>query len=215
MLSNIVGLCGSGTAPPASRSFSRRPSTRGRTSSPSACTSPARPVRASASTTTTSCRMTPRTAFASSESVTWTRTQPTTAAPDRRSEVRGPVGAHHLQPSPRRADVHLRPVGVSTPPWKARALRQFDVLLLVQWPARDRVLIPQIAVTSDGSGAVINLFNSGETDLSIRGTLVQLRTTTRYPFDGSVRIAISPRRSGPVSAVTAHPGVRRRRSLSG
>jgi DUF1680 family protein len=59
---------------------------------------------------------------------------------------------------------------------------------------RGIALIPQIAVTSDGSGAVINLFDSGETDLSIRGTPVQLRVTTRYPFDGSVRIAVSPER---------------------
>jgi uncharacterized protein len=58
---------------------------------------------------------------------------------------------------------------------------------------RGIALIPTFAVTTDAAGVVINLYDSGKADLTLRdGTPVQVGINTRYPADGEIHISLSP-----------------------
>src|SRR4029079_11577254 len=54
---------------------------------------------------------------------------------------------------------------------------------------RGVALIPTFATTTDGDGVVVNLYETGTTKLKLRdGTEVELKTDTKYPADGLIRI---------------------------
>ncbi|MBK7405104.1 MAG: glycoside hydrolase family 127 protein [Phycisphaerales bacterium] len=56
---------------------------------------------------------------------------------------------------------------------------------------RGIALIPTFAVTTDGDGVVVNLFDPGVSHLTLRdGTPVTLEIDTRYPAEGQVRIVV-------------------------
>lgn len=58
---------------------------------------------------------------------------------------------------------------------------------------RGVALIPTFAVTTDGDGAVVNLYDEGTAKLTLRDkTPVTLVTTTRYPSSGQVQITVNP-----------------------
>jgi len=55
--------------------------------------------------------------------------------------------------------------------------------------------IPQVggyAYATDGGGIYVNLFAGGTADIPWKGGRVRLVQTTRYPWDGAVRIAVEP-----------------------
>ncbi|MCX6865838.1 MAG: glycoside hydrolase family 127 protein [Verrucomicrobia bacterium] len=58
---------------------------------------------------------------------------------------------------------------------------------------RGVALLPTCAVTTDVEGAVINLFDAGNAQLTLRdGTPVKLSIKTGYPADGCIRITVAP-----------------------
>jgi len=62
---------------------------------------------------------------------------------------------------------------------------------------RGLALIPTFAVTTDGDGAVVNLYESGTARLVLRdGTALALVTTTRYPMDGLISMTLNPSEVG-------------------
>jgi len=58
---------------------------------------------------------------------------------------------------------------------------------------RGLALIPTFAVTTDGDGVVVNLYESGRARLALRnGTPVEIDTDTLYPGEDKIRITVSP-----------------------
>ena len=58
---------------------------------------------------------------------------------------------------------------------------------------RGVALIPTFAVTTDANGVVVNLYDAGTAKLTLRdGTPVTLTTTTHYPGEGQIRLAVDP-----------------------
>jgi uncharacterized protein len=58
---------------------------------------------------------------------------------------------------------------------------------------RGVALIPTFAVTTDAQGIVVNLYDAGTANLTLRDqTSVGLSTDTRYPGDGRIRMAVEP-----------------------
>jgi DUF1680 family protein len=56
---------------------------------------------------------------------------------------------------------------------------------------RGIALLPTFAVTTDADGAVVNLFDAGVARLVLNdGTPVTVRTETRYPADGRIRVSV-------------------------
>ena len=61
---------------------------------------------------------------------------------------------------------------------------------------RGIALIPTFALSTDADGVVVNLYEEGTANLQLRdGTGVTVRTQTKYPFDGHIRITVSPQAS--------------------
>jgi len=57
---------------------------------------------------------------------------------------------------------------------------------------RGVALIPTFAVTTDADGVVVNLYDAGTGNLTLRdGTAVTLTTTTAFPADGKVSMAVA------------------------
>ena len=58
---------------------------------------------------------------------------------------------------------------------------------------RGIALLPTFAITTDADGAVINLFDAGTAQLTLRdGTPLKLKIETLYPADGYIRISVEP-----------------------
>src|SRR5208337_1108592 len=58
---------------------------------------------------------------------------------------------------------------------------------------RGVALIPTFAWTTDANGVVVNVYDAGTAKLNLRdGTAVRLTTTTRYPGDGHIGLAVDP-----------------------
>ncbi|HOX56547.1 MAG TPA: glycoside hydrolase family 127 protein [Candidatus Paceibacterota bacterium] len=58
---------------------------------------------------------------------------------------------------------------------------------------RGVALIPTFALSTDAEGIVINLYDEGAAQLRLLdGTPVAVRTRTRYPSDGGIRISLAP-----------------------
>jgi hypothetical protein len=58
---------------------------------------------------------------------------------------------------------------------------------------RGIALLPTFAVTTDAEGVVVNLFDSGAAQLTLRdGSLVKVAIETLYPTDGRIRLTIHP-----------------------
>ncbi|MGP8199584.1 MAG: glycoside hydrolase family 127 protein [Limisphaerales bacterium] len=56
---------------------------------------------------------------------------------------------------------------------------------------RGIALLPSFAITTDADGVVINLFDAGSAQLTLRdGTPVTLKMESRYPADGRIRVTI-------------------------
>lgn len=56
---------------------------------------------------------------------------------------------------------------------------------------RGIALLPTFAVTTDADGIVVNLFDAGVAQLALKdGTPVVVRTETRYPADGTIRVSV-------------------------
>ncbi|HEX3987883.1 MAG TPA: beta-L-arabinofuranosidase domain-containing protein [Verrucomicrobiae bacterium] len=61
---------------------------------------------------------------------------------------------------------------------------------------RGIALIPTFALSTDADGAVVNLYNTGTADLTLRdGTGVKITTDTMYPSDGRIHIKVDPAQS--------------------
>ena len=59
---------------------------------------------------------------------------------------------------------------------------------------RGIALLPTFAITTDNTGAVINLFDAGTANLTLHdGTPVTLKIETLYPADGRIRITVEPK----------------------
>jgi hypothetical protein len=58
---------------------------------------------------------------------------------------------------------------------------------------RGVALIPTFAITTDADGVVVNLYDAGTAKLTLHdGTPVTLTTTTHYPGDGRIGLAVEP-----------------------
>lgn len=58
---------------------------------------------------------------------------------------------------------------------------------------RGLALIPTFAVTTDADGVVVNLYESGQANLTLRnGTAVEIDTDTLYPGEDKIRFTVSP-----------------------
>ena len=58
---------------------------------------------------------------------------------------------------------------------------------------RGIALIPTFAVTTDGNGVVLNLYDAGTAKLYLRdGTAVALTIDTRYPSEGGIQVTVNP-----------------------
>ncbi len=58
---------------------------------------------------------------------------------------------------------------------------------------RGVALIPTFATTTDADGVVVNLYDAGTANLALRdGTPVTLATTTLFPSDGKISLAVTP-----------------------
>src|SRR5208337_2952379 len=56
---------------------------------------------------------------------------------------------------------------------------------------RGIALLPTFAITTDPDGAVINLYEAGTAELTLRdGTPVTLKVDTIYPAEGHIRITV-------------------------
>src|ERR1700722_7553935 len=79
---------------------------------------------------------------------------------------------------------------------------------------RGIALIPTFALSTDADGAVVNLYNAGTADLTLRdGTAVKLTTETMYPSDGFIRINVDPAESKTFSVKLRIPAWCRNSSL--
>lgn len=60
---------------------------------------------------------------------------------------------------------------------------------------RGIALLPTFAISTDPDGAVINLYDAGTANLTLRdGTAVKLKIETLYPAEGRIRVAVDPER---------------------
>jgi DUF1680 family protein len=60
---------------------------------------------------------------------------------------------------------------------------------------RGVALIPSFAETTDAQGVVINLYDAGSSELTLKdGNRVKVRTDTVFPEDGRIRLALEPER---------------------
>lgn len=65
---------------------------------------------------------------------------------------------------------------------------------------RGLALLPTLAINTDDDGVVINLYEAGTANLTLRdGTPVAVKVETLYPTDGRIRIGISPKGSAEFS----------------
>ena len=68
-----------------------------------------------------------------------------------------------------------------------------DITCCASSGPRGLALIPTFAVTTDGDGAVVNLYEEGTARLALRdGTPLAIVTATRYPIDGRISMTLSP-----------------------
>lgn len=54
--------------------------------------------------------------------------------------------------------------------------------------------LPGLIYAQDKDGVYVNLFIGGRATLAVTGTKTELRQTTRYPWDGEVKISVTPER---------------------
>jgi hypothetical protein len=72
---------------------------------------------------------------------------------------------------------------------------------------RGVALIPTFALTTDGEGVVINLYDAGRATLTLRDqSTVGLTTETKYPGDGRIRITLEPAEAKAFAVKVRVPG---------
>ena len=54
--------------------------------------------------------------------------------------------------------------------------------------------LPGLIYAQDRDAAYVNLFIGSRANLTINGAKVELRQSTRYPWDGEVKISVTPER---------------------
>ena len=70
--------------------------------------------------------------------------------------------------------------------------------------------LPGYIYAQDPQGVYVNLFVGSRAELTVGGGKLKLRQTTRYPWDGSVRVAVDPERPAEVRGERAPAGLVRR-----
>jgi DUF1680 family protein len=66
--------------------------------------------------------------------------------------------------------------------------------------------MPGYIYAVSGDSLYVNLFVQGEAAVEAGGRKVTVRQQTRYPWDGTVRIAVEPEKAGPLSVLVRIPG---------
>lgn len=66
--------------------------------------------------------------------------------------------------------------------------------------------MPGYIYATDEEGVYVNLFVGGHATIEHNGTPLIMRQTTRYPWDGRVRIAVEPQRPMPFAVMIRIPG---------
>ncbi len=80
---------------------------------------------------------------------------------------------------------------------------------------RGIALLPTFAVTTDADGAVLNLFDAGTAQLTLRdGTPLTLKIATRYPADGRIRVTMELREAREFSLKLRLPAWSKESSLT-
>jgi DUF1680 family protein len=65
--------------------------------------------------------------------------------------------------------------------------------------------LPGYVYATGDSGLYVNLYAAGEANLTVKGTKLDVRQETRYPWDGTVRLTLTPERPGPFSVFLRIP----------
>ena len=65
--------------------------------------------------------------------------------------------------------------------------------------------LPGYVYATSDDGLYVNLYAAGEADVTVRGTKVRVRQETRYPWDGAVKLTLTPERPGPFSVYLRIP----------
>jgi DUF1680 family protein len=66
--------------------------------------------------------------------------------------------------------------------------------------------LPGYVYATAGKRIYVNLYAASHADIPVDGQTVQLTQTTRYPWDGRVKIAVTPAQAGPFSICLRIPG---------
>lgn len=66
--------------------------------------------------------------------------------------------------------------------------------------------LPSYIYATDSDGLYVNLFVGSMATIQVNGTEVAVHQTTKYPWEGSVRIAIDPDQAAPFSVMLRVPG---------
>lgn len=62
-----------------------------------------------------------------------------------------------------------------------------------------------VYATGDDDGLYVNLYAAGEADVTVKGTKLHVKQETRYPWDGAVKLTLTPQRPGPFSVFLRVP----------
>ena len=66
--------------------------------------------------------------------------------------------------------------------------------------------MPGYIYATDPDGVYVNLFVSSKATMLVQNTILEIRQTTRYPWDGVVRISVQPERTAAFNLMTRIPG---------
>ena len=66
--------------------------------------------------------------------------------------------------------------------------------------------MPGYIYAQDGTGIYVNLFVGSTANILLAGTRVNVQQTTRYPWEGAVRIAVDPQRPAEFDVNVRIPG---------
>ncbi|HET9373033.1 MAG TPA: glycoside hydrolase family 127 protein [Vicinamibacterales bacterium] len=76
--------------------------------------------------------------------------------------------------------------------------------------------VPGYVYAKQGATIFVNLFAAGDADVALAdGRAVKLTQTTRYPWDGAVKMTVAPDRAGPVTLKIRIPGWARNQPVPG
>lgn len=65
--------------------------------------------------------------------------------------------------------------------------------------------LPGYVYATSDEGLYVNLYAAGEADVTVKGSKLHVKQETRYPWDGAVKLTLTPQRPGPFSVYLRIP----------